>query len=122
METLFNELHPEENFFVSPAMVLAWCEGKRSWYYFVANQLCVARQVDSHNKGIAFHWADQHMYLYNSTQWCAAKTASTSVRSPAAIKLPCSKIVDTPVSTEWKLVDKLQAGYYGSVDLEDTRG
>ena len=89
---------PEEtSFFVSPAMVLEWCKGNSSCYFFVANQLHTAERVDSHAKGIAFAWHDRHMWLYDSTTWCAA-TASRGVRAPAAVKLPCSKMAETPLA------------------------
>ena len=39
MEVLFAKHHPGESFFVSPKMVLEWCEGRRSCYFYVANQL-----------------------------------------------------------------------------------
>jgi hypothetical protein len=87
MEALWQRRHPEEtSFFVSPAMVLEWCKETRSCYFFVANQLHTAERVDSHAKGIAFAWHDRHMWLYESTTWCAA-TASRGVRVPAAFKL-----------------------------------
>ena len=95
MEALFQKHHPEErDFFCSPAMVLDWCKGKRSCYFFVANVLHTAQRVDSHERGVCFCWHDQHFWLY-STCWCAA-TATSSVRSPAAVKLPCSKTADVP--------------------------
>ena len=64
MEALFRKHHPEEqDFFCNPAMILDWCKGRRSFYFFVANQLHTAQSVDSHNKGIAFCWHDKHMWL-----------------------------------------------------------
>jgi hypothetical protein len=73
MEALWQRRHHEEtSFFVSPAMVLEWCKETRSCYFFVANQLHTAERVDSHAKGIAFAWHDRHMWLYESTTWCAA--------------------------------------------------
>ena len=39
MKALFAEIHDETGFFVSPIMVLRWCEGKRSCYFFLHNQL-----------------------------------------------------------------------------------
>ena len=102
-------------------MVLEWCKGKkRSCYYFVANQLCRAERVDSHNRGIAFAWADRHMWLYDGTSWCA-NAASRGVRAPAAVKLPCSKMADIPPADTWGELQDVKAGYYGSHDLEATR-
>jgi len=62
METLWRELYPEEtSFFVSPAMVLAWCKGRRSCYFYIANQLHTKQLEDSHCRSIAFAWHDRHM-------------------------------------------------------------
>ena len=64
MKVLFAELHPEETkFFVSPAMVLRWCEKERSCYFFIHNQLHTKNIVESKNKAIAFHWHSNHFYL-----------------------------------------------------------
>ena len=62
MEQLFVKLHPEETtFFVTPAMVLAWCKGRRSCYFYIANQLHTKQLEDSHCRSIAFAWHDRHM-------------------------------------------------------------
>ena len=104
-------------------MVLAWCQNKRSCYFFVANQLHTAQRVDSHARGVAFCWADQHMYLYDSTSWCA-HSASRGVKAPAALKLPCSKRADIPLARAWGVLqdgEALTAGTYGCRDLDEAR-
>ena len=116
MGSLFQSLHPEETtFYVSPAMVLAWCSNKRSCYVYIANQLHTAQRVDGHARGVAFCWADQHMYLYESTSWCA-HSASRGVKAPAALKLPCSKRADIPLARAWGVLQDGEAptaGTYG---------
>ena len=78
MEVLSNRLHPEETrFFVSPRMVPAWCKDRRSCYVFIANQLHTAARVDGHAKGVAVAWADKHMWLFDSTAWCAHSASRT---------------------------------------------
>ena len=86
----------------------------------MANGLHTAERVDSHNRGVAFHWHDQHFWLYESTSWCTG-TASSDVRSPAAVKLPCNKTAEVPPVSDWGTLHTVKAGHYGSEDLEATR-
>ena len=101
-------------------MVLRWCENRRSCYFFIHNQLHAKNIVESNKKAIAFHWHSNHFYLYNNAIWCA-QSAPRDLQAPPSIKLLNTKRGHVPLYSEWQSQYAGKAGFYKSINLEETR-